>query len=233
MLETAKTLCMLKIQSIQPRRVYGRRYKPLGTFRTAALQKLPEVAVDLGAATAGDTAPETLFSISVSKTVHLEIGFGTGEHLAALASAHPDHLFLGAETYVAGISYLLKMIQEQNLSNIRIYPDDGLALLQALKTASVDHAYLLFPDPWPKLHHHKRRFIQDETLAEFARVIRPGGTLLLASDDAPLVAWMRRHTHNNADFTAAPDYMYRPQTPYAIKALAAGKNLFYLPFLRR
>ncbi len=218
---------------VEPRRVYGRRYKPLGTTRQAAMQKLPEVAINLDNVITGSIDPINLFPDHARQSIHVEIGFGTGEHLAALSAAYPDHVFLGAETYHAGVSYLLKRMQADNLSNIRIYPDDGLALLQALKTASIDHAYLLFPDPWPKTHHHKRRFVQTETLTEFARVLCSGGTLLLASDDAPLVAWMKRHMAECPDFAPAPNYAHRPQTRYAAKALAAGKPLSYLPFMRR
>jgi tRNA (guanine-N7-)-methyltransferase len=165
--------------------------------------------------------------------VHLEIGAGTGEHVAELAAANPADLFLAAEPYQAGVANLMRIIIAQNIPNIRIYPNDGLALLKALQTASIDHAYLLFPDPWPKTRHSDRRFLQAETLAEFTRVVRPGGSLLLASDDPGMQAWMHTHMASQTEFTRQNHAPHEPITRYAAKGLAAGKTLQYLYFIRK
>lgn len=227
------------IQAIQPRRTYGRRSKPLRASRRAALELLNEIGILLNGIDAGTLAPEKLFSKIMPSAVHLEIGFGTGEHVAAMAVAHPADIFLAAEPYMAGVATLIKNLQANNLLNIRVYPADGLALLMALTSNSVDHAYVLFPDPWPKKRHHERRFIQPETLDEFVRVLRPGGTLLLGSDDPGMVDWMLSHAvaHPAFSWTArcAADWQTPPTgiySRYAEKACAAGKPLYYLQFRR-
>jgi len=217
---------------LAPRRVYGRRSKPLGVARKAALAKLPDIEIRLDGVLPGTLEPQSLFPNLASHTAHLEIGFGTGEHLAELAQQHPHHIFLGAEPYIAGVSSLLKTIQAKEIKNIRLYPADGLALLAALAAGSLDHAYLLFPDPWPKKRHHGRRFIQPETVREFARVIRPGGTLLLASDHRDLAAWMTDHMQSSTAFSRLENPPPTLRTRYAHKALAVGKALHYIQFIR-
>ncbi len=222
-------------ETIQPRRTYGRRSKPLGVVRKAAIQKLPDYEIKLeGVKPASITREKLCSSLTPSaKRLHLEIGFGTGEHPAAMAAANPGDLFLAAEPYVAGLANLMRMITEQNITNLRLYPYDGLAVLRALAPATLDCAYLLFPDPWPKNRHHDRRFIQTETVAEFARVIRPGGSLLLASDDPPLAAWMLKYASACPDFTRQSPSPYEPKTRYAAKAIAAGRTPQYLYFIRK
>jgi len=221
---------------VAPRRTYGRRSKPLTLGRKAAMGRLAEYEIQLEGMAAGTLDPNIFFPSGLAgknKTVHLEIGCGTGEHVAAIAAANPDDLFLAAEPYTTGVASLLKTVQENHLQNVRIYPDDGLALLTALRAGGIAHAYLLFSDPWPKQRHHTRRFIQPETVAEFARILRPGGTLLLASDDKPLVNWMLKHMQACAAFSPLPPPENPIPTRYAQKAMAAGKPLFYLPFRRQ
>jgi tRNA (guanine-N7-)-methyltransferase len=119
----------------------------------------------------------------------LEIGFGGGEHMAAQAARHPDVLILGAEPFQNGVASALRHIDEQGLSNVRLRAGDARRLLADLPDASVARVFILFPDPWPKARHHKRRLIQPETLADLARVIRPGGGLRFATDWADYAAW--------------------------------------------
>ena len=214
---------------IEPRRVYGGRAKALGPVRLEAINRLPEFEIKLDGITAGALDPRALMQ---AKRMHLEIGCGTGEHTVELAAANPNNLFLAAEPYQAGVANLMRMIMAKNIPNIRIYPNDGLALLRALAPASIDHAYLLFPDPWPKKRHHDRRFMQTETLTEFARVVRAGGSLLLASDHAGMQNWMRAHMAQNHEFLQQTHAPHQPQTRYATKGLAAGKQPEYLYFLR-
>ena len=126
--------------------------------------------------------PLTLFH-RPPRALWLEIGFGGGEHLAALAAAHPDVGFLGVEPFINGVAKLLRAIEAGPLVNVRILKDDARLLLEVLPAASLERAYVLFPDPWPKLRHHKRRIVNGRTLADLARVVRPGGELRLATDD--------------------------------------------------
>ncbi|HUO21824.1 MAG TPA: tRNA (guanosine(46)-N7)-methyltransferase TrmB [Caulobacteraceae bacterium] len=119
----------------------------------------------------------------------LEIGFGGGEHMAAQAARRPDALVMGAEPFLNGLASAARHIDEQGLGNVRLYQGDAREVLAALPDASLDRVFVLFPDPWPKARHHKRRLIQRETLAEFSRVLKPGGRLRFATDWAEYAAW--------------------------------------------
>ena len=199
---------------------------------------LPRIAVDLQEDGTIDLA--SLFDSKVG-AVWLEIGFGAGEHLAWQAARHPDYGLIGAEVFINGIASLLARIEAEGLNNIRIYQDDGRDLLQALPTASIDRAFALFSDPWRKTRHHGRRLIQTESLDAFARILRDGAELRLASDHAPYVAWIveRATAHPDFDWLAEgpEDWRQRPAdwppSRYEEKALAEGRRPAYLRFRRR
>jgi len=131
--------------------------------------------------------PRTLFPEATE--VWLEIGFGGGEHLAAQAARRPDVLMIGAEPFLNGVASALRHIDEQGLGNVRLHDGDARDLLARLPAASLDRIFVLFPDPWPKARHHKRRLIQADIAAEFARLLKPGGRLRFASDWADYVDW--------------------------------------------
>lgn len=137
---------------------------------------------------------------------HLEIGFGAGEHLAAMAAANPKIGYIGCEPFFNGIGNLLVMIEAQKLSNIRLFVDDARLLLPLLPPASIAHIDILFPDPWPKPRHHKRRLITQQMLSMLARLQPAGGTLLLATDHEDYGAWMLEQV------LAHPDYYWNPQS---------------------
>jgi tRNA (guanine-N7-)-methyltransferase len=121
--------------------------------------------------------------------VWLEIGFGGGEHLAEQAARRPDVLLIGAEPFVNGMASGLRHIDERGLANVRLHQGDARDLIARLPDASLDRVFILFPDPWPKTRHHKRRLIQDEVIAELARVLRPGGRLRFVTDWSDYAAW--------------------------------------------
>jgi tRNA (guanine-N7-)-methyltransferase len=131
--------------------------------------------------------PRTL--APTAREVWLEIGFGGGEHMAAQAAAHPDVLVLGAEPFQNGVASALRHVDEQGLANVRIHDGDARELMARLPDASVARAFILFPDPWPKGRHKKRRLVQAETVAELARILQPGARLRFASDWADYVDW--------------------------------------------
>ncbi|MBS0275203.1 MAG: tRNA (guanosine(46)-N7)-methyltransferase TrmB [Proteobacteria bacterium] len=159
--------------------------------------------------------------------VWLEIGFGAGEHLHWQAVNHPRVGLIGAEPFVNGVAKLLSKIEEEPTPNIRIYMDDARDIISALPDASVGRVFVLFPDPWPKVRHHKRRFLQTEMLDQLARVMKPGAELRFASDDAPLLEFtleiLMAHPAFRWTAQCAADWHIRPldwpQTRYEAKQL--------------
>jgi tRNA (guanine-N7-)-methyltransferase len=164
----------------------------------------------------------------------LEIGFGGGEHLAHQATLHPDISFIGAEPFVNGVAKLLALAEAQGLANLRIHDGDARYLIEALPAASCERVYLLYPDPWPKARHNKRRFVSDENLAQIHRSLVPGGLFLFASDIAEYVDWTRQHVarhggfgHEGDDAKPFEDWV---QTRYEAKARREGRGSAYLRY---
>jgi tRNA (guanine-N7-)-methyltransferase len=147
---------------------------------------LPSLCIDLRSSAPASLA--ALFPQPV-REVRLEIGFGGAEHLIAQASANPDCGFIGIEPFLNGMAKALAAIEAKGLTNIRLHHGDAIDLLAWLPAASLATVSLLYPDPWPKRRHWKRRFVQDSTVAEIARVLRPGGEFRFASDIADYAAW--------------------------------------------
>jgi len=186
--------------------------------------------------------PAALFAPSGSgRPLWLEIGFGAGEHLAWQAESHPEVGLIGAEVFVQGVARLLRRIAEAGLANVRLYRGDAMALVAALPPAALARVFILFPDPWPKTRHHKRRIVQRETIDLLAAAMRPGAELRLATDDADYAAWIleRLIAHPAFDWLARGPRDWRqrpadwPQTRYQAKALAQGRQPVYLRFQRR
>jgi tRNA (guanine-N7-)-methyltransferase len=188
----------------------------------------------------GTLAPATLFDRPV-EAVWLEIGFGAGEHLAAQAAAHAAVGFIGCEVFENGVAKLLAEIEQHRLANIRLFLDDARLLLASLSEASLARVFILFPDPWPKLRHHKRRIVSRATLDALARVMADGAELRLATDDRGYLAWMLEHVTAHPDFEwlaqRPADWRERPAdwpaTRYEQKAIAAGRMPTFLRFRRR
>ncbi|MDX9997982.1 MAG: tRNA (guanosine(46)-N7)-methyltransferase TrmB [Phenylobacterium sp.] len=139
--------------------------------------------------------------------VWIEIGFGGGEHMAAQAARRPDVLVIGAEPFLNGVASAVRHLDEQGLSNVRIHDGDARALLERLPEGSVDRVFILFPDPWPKARHHKRRLIQPDAIEALARVLKPGGRLRFASDWADYVDWTLER------FLASPHFAWPAERP--------------------
>jgi tRNA (guanine-N7-)-methyltransferase len=191
---------------------------------------LPILAVPLRTAAIN---PALLFS-TPPRDVWVEVGFGDGAHLAWRAAENPQAGFIGCEPYVNGVARLLETISETGLENIRIHPGDARILLAALPAASIARIYILFPDPWPRKRHHKRRFMSLENIDALARVLRPGGELRFATDNADYCLWTQRLMQDNPDFTQAAIVADgAPVTRYEAKAGAAGRKPRHLRFVRK
>jgi tRNA (guanine-N7-)-methyltransferase len=175
------------------------------------------------------------------RDVWLEIGFGAGEHLAEQAEHHPEIGIIGCEVFEDGIVRLLGEVVRRRLGNIRLFADDARLLLAALPSNSIGRVFILFPDPWPKRRHHKRRLIAPATLDLLAEAMSDGAELRLATDDRDYLAWMLEHTIAHPDFAwlarRPTDWRERPEdwpaTRYEAKARAAGRMPAFLRFRRR
>lgn len=171
----------------------------------------------------------------------LEIGFGGGEHLASQAARHPEINFIGCEPFLNGVAKLVRQITKLRLENIGIFQDDARELLAALPPGGVSRVFILFPDPWPKNRHHKRRLISDETLSMLSRVMKPGAELFIATDDDSYKEWILACLLKSPDFqwTAKKrsdwenPFPGHSQTRYEAKALKAGRKPVYLRVARR
>ncbi len=219
------------------RLLYGRRKgRPLRAGRAALLADLlPRIEVTIPA-DGGPLDPARLFDPAPA-AVWLEVGFGAGEHLAAQALAHPEIGFIGCEPFADGVAKLATRMAAGAIANVRIFRDDARLLLAALPEASLDRGFVLFPDPWPKARHNKRRFLSRAGFAQLGRALRPGSELRVATDDASYRDWLREHAEAEGSFVLVAETRARPAdwpaTRYEEKALAAGRSPAYVTFRRR
>lgn len=232
------------------RQSYGRRGgRPLRPGARALLHDvLPRIAVELpGPGQNLDvpglfrTAPESAPASSGEPPLWLEIGFGAGEHLAWQANRNPDVRLIGAEVFVQGVARLLREVERAGLKNLRVFHGDAHDLLDALPPGALDRVMILFPDPWPKARHHKRRIVRRETLDRLAVLMRGGAELRLATDHPDYRLWILEHLNAHPDFEwlarAPADWRARaadwPATRYEAKALAQGRRPVFLRYRRR
>jgi tRNA (guanine-N7-)-methyltransferase len=213
----------------------GHRLRP---HQNALLDTLlPRLAIDIATPAPCDVA--ALFARPVA-AVRLEIGFGGGEHLFAQASADAGTGFIGCEPFVNGIAKILALIEAAGTQNIRLFAGDAVDLLRWLPAGSAARVDLLYADPWPKRRHWKRRFVQDDTVAMIARVLRPGGTFRFATDIPDYAAWtlerLLRAPHFAWNAERADDWRLPwPDfggTRYETKAKREGRSPCYLEFRR-
>ncbi|GAJ29011.1 tRNA (guanine(46)-N(7))-methyltransferase TrmB [Acidomonas methanolica] len=225
----------------QPERLYGRqrghplraRQQKLLTESLPRLRLQPEQAHD----------PRAAFSTPV-EDVWLEIGFGGGEHALAQSAENPSVGYIAAEVFENGLCSLLTRLvpegEEATVappSRLRLWPDDARLLLKALPDSSLGRVYLMFPDPWPKARHAKRRFVHPENIREVARVLRPGGVWRIASDHPTYQGWVTEVMAAQTLFAPAePARGIRPPgwspTRYEAKAVREGRTPFYWTFVK-
>jgi tRNA (guanine-N7-)-methyltransferase len=224
----------------QARSFFGRRkgHKLRDRQATLLTTLLPRLALDLTRPAPAGLAE--LFPSPVSE-IQLEIGFGGGENLIAQATAQPMRGFIGVEPFVNGMAKALAAIDSTALKNIRLHFDDAGNLMKWLPEGSLARIELLHPDPWPKRRHWKRRFVQDETIAQFARLLRRGGEIRFVTDVSDYAAWTLQRFLRSADFewtAQCADDWRRPWpsfggTRYHSKAARQERAPCFLIFRRR
>lgn len=220
-------------------RSFGRRRARKLSAAQAALWQdvLPRVAVPVDPDALRDL--KALFSPPV-RSVGLEIGFGSGEHLLWQAEHNAEVGFLGCEPFVNGVTKVLSRLRSPLEHRIRIHADDGRSLVKLLPPGGVDRVFILFPDPWPKKRHQKRRLVSKANLAQIARIMSRGGELRIATDVAEYAKWMLQAIRTEGSFRWAADGPgdWRERTPdwpptrYELKATAAGRRCYFFRFNR-
>jgi tRNA (guanine-N7-)-methyltransferase len=198
---------------------------------------LPRLGLDLAKPAPADL--RGLFAIAADE-LRLEIGFGGAEHLIAQAVAHPDSGFIGADGFLNAIGKALVAIEDNDVTNVRLQFGDASELLDWLPAGALARIDLLYPDPWPKRRQWKRRFIQDESLARLARVLKPGGELRFATDIADYAAYALARVLRSKDFiwtAEVADDWRKPwdgfsRTRYEAKAVREGRTPSYFIFRR-
>lgn len=148
----------------------------------------------------GEIDVAELFGDVAPRPIVLEIGFGGGEHLVAQAGAAPEGWFIGVEPFINGVASCLRHVEESGVQNVRLHQGDARDVIARLPERSVALCYILFPDPWPKVRHHKRRLIQPGFLDELARVLQPGAEVRFATDWANYASWTLEHFARDARF---------------------------------
>jgi tRNA (guanine-N7-)-methyltransferase len=213
-------------------RIKSRTLKP----RQAALMEtlLPRISPDPSA----PIEPQDL--MPGAREAWLEMGFGSGEHMAQQAARHPDVLIIGCEPFLNGVGAALRHLDEGKIENVRVHAGDGREIMAALPDASIDRVFILFPDPWPKTRHHKRRLVQADTASEFARILKTGGRLRFVTDWKDYAVWALERLSAEPRFRwlaeAANDWRAPPTdhvtTRYQEKQLGDTPPIF-LEFERR
>jgi tRNA (guanine-N7-)-methyltransferase len=216
---------------------FGRRKtKPLSEGQERLwTQLLPRLRLDLGV-----PAPESLAALFPGRPdgIFLEIGFGGGEHLAHEALRFPEKGFIGAEGFVNGVARMLQHVDSGGMENIRIHDGDALVLLDWLPEASLERIDILYPDPWPKKRHWKRRFVSKDNLDRMARALRPGGIFRFASDIHDYIDWTLALCAAHPAFGApeggvsSDPFEGWTRTRYEAKAIREGRQPRYLLFER-
>lgn len=230
---------MKNLEKIQGSRVYGRRLaKPLKKSSAKRLNEyFPKYSISLE-----DDVPLDLTRLfdHNPKEYWLEIGFGKGEHLIAQAKANPDVGFIGCEPFVNGVSGLVDHMAEENVTNIRFFMNDARLLMDALQDSSISRAFILFPDPWPKKRHHKRRIVSPGNLVVLSRILKNNARLRIGTDHHDYCRWILARLMENPIFSwksdGPDDWHIRPddwpETRYEKKAFSAGRKSAYMTFQR-
>ncbi len=219
-------------------RIHGKTLRP-GQKRRLE-EDLPRLSPGpVGADTNPARTPLDLQARFGGRPVWLEIGFGGGEHLLHQAESHPEVALIGCEPFVNGVAMLLGKLRRSSADNVAVHPGDVRELFEVLPRASIARAFLLYPDPWPKRRHHRRRFVTPEHLQPLARVLKPGAIFRVATDIADYVRQtLEQVPRHGFEWLARTPADWRSpwedwqSTRYEIKALREGRTPYYLTFRR-
>lgn len=171
------------------------------------------------------------------KELNLEIGFGSGDFLWQVAQQYPKNFYLGVEVFQSGIATLLSNLKNKPLGNLKVYPNSLYDILELLPVDIFNNIYVLFPDPWFKTRHHKRRIINSNNLELFAKILKNDGTLVIASDVPEYVTWSLEslkqgnwqvQQSTNGEIVADNNFKIQLQTRYEQKAIQAGRPITYI-----
>ncbi|SRR5579883_3096891 len=230
---------LVSSSSIHPRREgWGHRFRtPTERHRRLCEEALPRLCVPEGSL----TAPERLFP-QVPQSLWLEIGFGNGEHLAAHAQRNPHIGYIGCEIFPRGMVHMVDHAVTLGLQNVRLTSEPALELLKRLPPVCTEGVFILYPDPWPKTRHYKRRLISDECVERLADILVPGGRVYLATDHAEYASWILARFLKVSSFfswrvTQCQDWLQPwdgwQSTVYERKALKRNIRPVYLTFIRK
>ena len=219
-------------------RLKGKHLRPSQqAYLQEDLEKLSPGAVDCDVNP--DRKPLDLQSLFGGRPLWLEIGFGGGEHMVHQAMQNRDTGFIGCEPYINGVAMLLGKIRKERCDNIRIYPGDIRDMFDVLPEASVARAFLLYPDPWPKKRHHRRRFVTPDYLGPLSRVLKSGAIFRVATDIPDYVRQTLEQVprHGFTWQAERPADWREPwkdwiSTRYEQKALREGRRPHYLTFVK-
>lgn len=219
------------------RRLYGRRAGH--TLRAGQAALMERMLPSLTVPASGPISAAALFGKDCP--LELEIGFGSGEHLAAQAAIRPKHGFIGCEPFLNGVVGALGHIEDDGLKNVRLHMGDALDVLERLPDASLARVYLLHPDPWPKARHAKRRFMNKGPIDLIARKLKPGGKFRFGTDHPIYCRWAMMVMGQRTDFkwlaSTPEDFLVRPddwpETRYERKARRLGHEVWYFRYRRR
>ncbi|MXU64438.1 tRNA (guanosine(46)-N7)-methyltransferase TrmB [Oceanomicrobium pacificus] len=226
------------------RNFYGRRHGK--KLRKGQIEHLETTLKRLSppGVTWEDNPDRTLLDLNTlfgdDRPVWLEVGFGGGEHILHQAKENPDVGLIGCEPFVNGVAMLVPRIAEDGVENIRVHMGDARDMLDVLPLASLDRAFLLYPDPWPKSRHHRRRFVVPENIDQLSRALKPGARFHVATDIPDYVRQTLEVVVPRADFewlADGPEDWREPwsdwhRTRYEAKAVREGRTPHYLTFRR-
>ncbi|MEJ2681316.1 MAG: tRNA (guanosine(46)-N7)-methyltransferase TrmB [Gammaproteobacteria bacterium] len=205
--------------------------------KLALTRSLPRFGLDAGIPLKLDV----VFAGMANEPLVLEVGFGDGRSLVAMAQAHPQHRFIGIEVHKPGVGAILQHIEAEGVENVRVYLEDAHEVLQhAIPSNVVDRFQLYFPDPWPKKRHHKRRFVREELMQLVRDRLRPGGVFHMATDWEPYAkeALTFLNAFDGLDNVAedegfVPRPTWRPLTKFEQRGLKLGHGVWDLLFVKR